>query len=223
MWLTSNPTEESETCDLWFELSFVCSIYLMQWTSFFTYLFYLRWRPVSLSPLFANRSVCLKPFLERRIAFISSSQSSSPFFESWNPCRLEVYHPSAHPSQQPSFQPWLKSPGLQKFPAESASGPRATGVTQQGWYSQSSNSSTRGRHRSTQRPRAEEWGECWLHSRQLSRVLHVWCPASGSPAHECLSHVAWAAYVDSAYDWTAAWFAFYSVLQNRIKLLKLRL
>lgn len=93
------------------------------------HLFYLRGRPFSLPPFFANRSVCLKPFIERRIAFISSSQSSSSFFKSWNPCRLKVYNPSSHPSKQSSFQPQPQSPDLQKFPTESASGPSTTGFS----------------------------------------------------------------------------------------------
>ncbi|OWK02776.1 SLC4A7 [Cervus elaphus hippelaphus] len=54
-----------------------------------------RGRPLSLPPLFANRSVCLKPFLERRITFVSSCQSSSSFFESRDPCGLESSPPSS--------------------------------------------------------------------------------------------------------------------------------
>lgn len=195
----------------------------MQWASFFTYLFYLRGRPVSLPPFFANRSVCLKPFLERRIAFIPSSQSSSSFFKSWHPCRLKVYHPSTHPPEQSSFQPQLKSPDLQKFPTDSASGPRSTGVTWQGWYSQSSNSSAWGRHRSTERPRAEEWGKYWLHSRQLSRVLHVWCFLPLGHLHwECLSAHSLSSICRECLWMTSACFVLYSITEKDT-FIKLRL
>jgi hypothetical protein len=113
-----------------------------------------------------------------------------------------VYHPSTHSPEQSSLQPRLKSSGLQKFPTDPASGPRSTGVTWQGWYSQSSNSSAWGRHRSTQRPRAEEWGKYCLHSRQLSRALHAcaFCLWATCTENAC-QHIAWAAYVDNAYDW----------------------
>lgn len=166
----------------------------MQWTSFFTYLFYLRGRPVSLPSFFANRSVCLKPFLERRVTFIPSSQSSSSFLKSWHPCRLKVYHPSTHSPEQSSLQSRLKSPGLQKFPTDSASGASSTGVTWQGWYSQSSSSSARGRHRSTRRPSAEEWGKHWLHPRQPSRALTcgafcLWATCTENACQHSLSSI----------------------------------
>lgn len=162
----------------------VCvSICLPRWTSScFVYLFCLRGRPFSLPPLFANRPVRLQPFPERRVAFLPSSQSSSSFLKSWKPCRLKVYHPRTHPSEQPSFQPWRQSRGLQEFPAESASGPRAAGLTRQWWHPHSSHSSTWGRLSSTGRPGAAGWGQCWHDSRQLFQPSMCGAPASASLA-----------------------------------------
>lgn len=82
---------------------------------FSMYLFYLGGRPVSLPPFFAYRSVCLQPFPERRVAFISSSQSPSSFFKSWNTCRLQWTSPAPTLQSSPP-----SSPGFSRLASRSS-------------------------------------------------------------------------------------------------------
>lgn len=106
------------------------------------HLFYLRGRPFSLPPLFANRSLCLKYFPERRKPFVSSSQLPSSFFKSWNPGNLKVYNPRTYPSKHTTLQSYLQPPANHKCPAKSLSGQGIAGVTCQRCHSFSNNPST---------------------------------------------------------------------------------
>lgn len=141
------------------------------------HLFYLRGRPFSLPPLFANRSLCLKSFPERRQPFVSSSQLPSSFFKSWDPGSLKVYNPRNHPSKHTTLQSYLQAPANHKCPAKSTSGQGIAGVTCQWWYSFSSNLPTWGGLRSAGKPGKEDRGKCWQNTRQLLTFKLSMCDA----------------------------------------------
>lgn len=141
------------------------------------HLFYLRGRPFSLPPLFANRSLCLKSFPERRQPFVSSSQLPSSFFKSWDPGSLKVYNPRNHPSKHTTLQSYLQAPANHKCPAKSTSGQGIAGVTCQWWYSFSSNPPTWGGLRSAGKPGKEDKGKYWQNTRQLLKFKLSMCDA----------------------------------------------
>lgn len=141
------------------------------------HLFYLRGRPFSLPPLFANRSLRLKYFPERRKPFVSSSQLPSSFFKSWNAGNLKVYNPCNYPSKHTTFQSYLQPPANHKCPAKSASGQGIAGVTCQWWYSFSNNPPTWGGLRSPGKPGKEDRGKYWQNTRQLLKFKLSMCNA----------------------------------------------
>lgn len=141
------------------------------------HLFYLGGRPFSLPPLFANRSLCLKYFPERRKPFVSSSQLPSSFFESWNPVSLKVYNPYNYPSKHTTLQSYLQPPANHKCPAKSTAGQGIAGVTCQWWYSFSNNPPTWGGLRSAGKPWKEDKGKYWQNTRQLLQFKLSVCDA----------------------------------------------
>lgn len=141
------------------------------------HLFYLRGRPFSLPPLFANRSLCLKYFPERRKPFVCSSQLPSSFFKSWNSGNLKVYNPCNYPSKHTTLQSYLQPPANHKCPAKFTSGQGIAGVLCQWWYSFSNYPSTWGGLRSSGQPGKEDRGKYWQNTRQLSKLKLSMCDA----------------------------------------------
>lgn len=223
MWLTSNPTEESETCDLWFELSFVCSIYLIQWTSFLLTCF------ISGEGLSASRHSLRTGLSASNLSLRGESPLSLllshllPSSRVGTPAGSRCTTPVPTPHSSPP-----SSPGLSRLAS------RSSQLSQHQAPELLVSPSRDDIPRVVIHPPEEDIEALKGQEQKNEENVDFTpgnCPESSTCgalplAHlhwECLSHVAWAAYVDSACDWTAAWFAFYSVLQNRIKLLKLRL